>query len=286
MELSKTILGIAVAISMACGTTYTLAATAHQDEHKPAHSQSEKRHSEREGWRAERKTSHSEHGAKWGYKGSIGPAHWGKLSDQYILCKTGKTQSPINFHHVFSAGRTELDLDYHVAELVIENNGHTIKVSYPAGSYLQVAGQNYKLLQFHYHAPSEHTERGRFHDMEIHFVHQAADGTLAVIGVFVDEGPENLALREIWNHLPRAANQKKTVGKEIINARDLIPEGAAFYRYMGSLTTPPCSEGVNWFVMKRPIYASKEQLDKFRAIMQGNNRPTQPVNQRLIMDLQ
>jgi carbonic anhydrase len=122
--------------------------------------------------------------------------------------------------------------------------------------------------------------------MEIHFVHQAADGTLAVIGVFVDEGPENQALREIWGHLPRVKKPKTTITKEIINARDLIPQASGFYRYMGSLTTPPCSEGVNWFVMKQPTYASKEQLDKFRSIMEGNNRPTLPVNQRLIVELE
>jgi carbonic anhydrase len=277
MDKSKMTLGIAMAVSMACATTSTLAATGHQDEHKPAYSKSETIHSTSGG-------SQKGHSA-WGYSGTKGPAYWGNLNSQYKLCKTGKTQSPIDFHQTFKAGRSHLDLDYHVAELVIENNGHTIKVTYPEGNYLRVAGNSYKLLQFHYHAPSEHTEGGRFHDMEIHFVHQDASGTLAVIGVFIDEGPENLALREIWEHLPRNTKPKQKVSKEIINARDLIPAGASFYRYMGSLTTPPCSEGVNWFVMKQPIYASKEQLDKFRSIMQGNNRPTQPINQRLIMDL-
>lgn len=281
---AKLTLGIVVAMSMVCGTTFILAATG-QDVHKPAYSLSEKKRSDYDQRHTTKAQSHGKHGAAWGYEGAIGPAHWGSLSDQYILCKTGKTQSPIDFKHVFPAGRTKLDLDYRVTELEIENNGHTIKISYPQGSYLRVAGEAYKLLQFHYHAPSEHTVSGRYHEMEIHFVHQAADGTLAVIGVFVDEGPENLALREIWDHLPRAADKKTKVGKEIINARDLIPEGAGLYRYMGSLTTPPCSEGVNWFVMKQPIHASKAQLDQFRAIMQGNNRPPQPVNQRLVMDL-
>jgi carbonic anhydrase len=275
-----------MAISMVSVTTSTLAASGHQDDNKPPYSATSKKHSPIEKHkRTTSKGRHGGHSAAWGYKGAIGPAQWGNLSDSYVLCKTGNAQSPIDFNQTFRAGRTDLSLDYHVAELAIENNGHTIKISYPNGNYLRVAGQDYKLIQFHYHAPSEHTEMGSFHDMEIHFVHQHANGSLAVIGVFIDEGPENLALREIWEHLPQQVDQKKRVSKEIINARDLIPEGSGYYRYMGSLTTPPCTEGVNWFVMKQPIYASKEQLDRFRSIMRGNNRPTLPVNQRLIVDL-
>jgi carbonic anhydrase len=277
MDKCKTILGMALALTWVFSTSSSLAATGYQDDHKPAQATKESHGSTSSG---SRKT----HGA-WGYKGSKGPAFWGNLNSEYRLCKSGKTQSPIDFKKTFRAGRSKIELDYHVSELVIENNGHTVKISYPPGSYLRVGDSRYKLLQFHYHAPSEHTENGRFHEMEIHFVHQDERGALAVIGVFVDEGMENLALREIWDHLPRDSRPKRTISKEIINARDLVPEDAGFYRYMGSLTTPPCSEGVNWFVMKRPIYASREQLDKFRSIMNGNNRPTQPVNQRLIMEL-
>jgi carbonic anhydrase len=286
MNKSKINLGIAMAISLAFCSAPSIAETGYQDDHKSTHSKTETKHSPYQKQHSSTsKTSHKGHGASWGYKGSNGPAQWGNLDSQYILCKTGTTQSPIDFHHTFKAGKTDLDLDYQAAELAIENNGHTIKVTYPNGNYLQVAGQTYKLLQFHYHAPSEHTENGRFHDMEIHFVHQANDGTLAVIGVFVDEGSENLALREIWEHLPKRTKPMQKIKTEIINARDLIPDNAGFYRYMGSLTTPPCSEGVNWFVMKQPIYASKAQIKKFRDIMAGNNRPTLPVNQRLIMEL-
>ncbi|MET0067351.1 MAG: carbonic anhydrase family protein [Candidatus Thiodiazotropha sp.] len=231
--------------------------------------------------------SHSKggHGSSWGYQGSMGPAHWGELSKEYRLCKDGLMQSPIDFNHAFDAQRINLDLNYQAAQLEIENNGHTVKVSYPEGSYLSFSGQRYKLLQFHFHSPSEHTEGGNFHPMEIHFVHQADDGTLAVIGVFVDEGGENLALSEIWDHLPKHTSNKQKVSKEVINAYDMIPKDVGYYRYMGSLTTPPCSEGVNWFVMNQPIQASKAQIDAFTAIMEGNNRPAQPVNHRLVVDL-
>ncbi|MET0028271.1 MAG: carbonic anhydrase family protein [Candidatus Thiodiazotropha sp.] len=225
------------------------------------------------------------HGGSWGYQGSTGPSHWGDLGKEFRLCKDGLMQSPIDFNHAFNAGRINLDLNYQAAQLEIENNGHTVKVSYPEGSYLSFSGQRYKLLQFHFHSPSEHTEAGGFHPMEIHFVHQADDGTLAVIGVFVDEGEENLALSEIWDHLPNHANNKQKFNKEVINAYDLIPKDVGYYRYMGSLTTPPCSEGVNWFVINQPIQASKAQIDAFKAVMEGNNRPTQPVNHRLVVDL-
>ncbi len=276
----KTTLGMVLAIGMASSAAPVWAATGHQDSHKSDFEKAESRFS-----KPSSAKEHDKHGAAWGYTGAKGPEYWGSLSEEFKLCKTGTSQSPIDFQQTFPAGKTGIGFEYQVAELEIENNGHTIKVSYPDGNHLRVAGQTYNLRQFHYHSPSEHTEDGQFHPMEIHFVHQNAKGALAVIGVFVDQGPENLALREIWEHLPKRANQQETIVKEIINARDLIPLDSGFYRYMGSLTTPPCSEGVNWFVMKKPITASKEQLDKFRSIMEGNNRPTQPVNQRLIVDL-
>jgi carbonic anhydrase len=276
MNTIITALVVTLSLSLFISTPNVLAEMTHEPGHQSTYSKSKERQTS--------STQHGKHGS-WGYKGSTGPAHWGDLKPQFSVCKTGKKQSPIDLNQTFKAGRTDFDLDYQVTELDLINNGHTIKVSYPDGNYFQIAGQEYKLLQFHYHAPSEHTVNGRFYDMEIHFVHQNASGSLAVIGVFIDEGPENLALREIWEYLPKRSGRTKKVAQEIINARDLIPEHSGYYRYMGSLTTPPCSEGVNWFVMKQPIYASKAQLDKFRSIMEGNNRPTQPVNQRLIMEL-
>jgi carbonic anhydrase len=287
MNRSKVNLGVSLAISLALCSITSIAETGHQNDQKSEHNKTGTKYSptyQRE-HSSTSKTSHKGHGAAWGYKGSKGPAQWGNLDSQYILCKTGTAQSPIDFRQTFKAGKVDLELDYQAVELAIENNGHTIKVTYPQDNYLHAADQTYKLLQFHYHAPSEHTENGRFHDMEIHFVHQNKNGALAVVGVFIDEGAENLALREIWAHLPKRTQPMHKISKEIINARDLIPEHSGFYRYMGSLTTPPCSEGVNWFVMKQPIYASKSQIKRFRDIMDGNNRPTLPVNQRLIMEL-
>jgi carbonic anhydrase len=227
---------------------------------------------------------HAKKHASWGYKGSTGPENWGGLSKDFAACGNGTKQSPIDVHANFAAGKKPIGMDYSATELAILNNGHTVQVSYPEGSHLQVGNKAFRLLQFHFHAPSEHTIEGVSYPMEIHFVHQADDGELSVIGVMVAKGAENLALGEFWDDLPKSESNVRSVKNEVINARDLIPLESGFYRYMGSLTTPPCSEGVNWYVMKQPILASAEQIETFRGVMHDNNRPVQPVNGRLVVD--
>ncbi len=158
-----------------------------------------------------------------------------------------------------------------------------MQVNYGPGSGITVEGKRYELLQFHFHAPSEHVVAGRQFAMEVHFVHQRADGELAVVGALMQVGADNMALREPWAIMPKKACKPRREDRVLINARDLLPRDTGYYRYMGSLTTPPCSEGVNWYVLAQPISVGMEQVRKLIAAVGANNRPTQPVSNRLVL---
>ena len=174
-----------------------------------------------------------------------------------------------------------LILSYHETTLEILNNGHTIEDDYHGGGTLTVDGHAYKLAQFHFHSPSEHTIDGKHAPMEMHLVHKDAAGKLAVIGVLIEEGAANPELAPLRKHMPTKPGRRDRRGRPV-NASRLLPASLASYRYSGSLTTPPCSEQVAWFVLQRPIQASKEQIAAFRKVISGNNRPTQPLNGRTI----
>lgn len=221
--------------------------------------------------------------ASWGYEGRGGPEHWGSLSRDYHVCAAGVSQSPIDLSHFDGASATPIAFDYRLTPVEVVNNGHTIQVNYAPGSGIEVGGARFELLQFHFHAPSEHSIDGRQAPMEAHLVHKSADGRLAVIGVMMEVGAENLALGEFWGLMPRAAGQQQKNPKVLINARDLLPPDARYYRYMGSLTTPPCSEGVHWYVMATPVPAAAAQIEQFRSVIGANARPVQPVNNRLVL---
>ncbi len=220
----------------------------------------------------------------WSYSGAEGPEKWGDLSTAYELCKTGHQQSPIDIQHTQQAGLAALQVEYEANPLHVVNNGHTIQVNYAAGSTLKLGHTTYQLLQFHFHSPSENTLNGKHFDMEIHFVHKDQDGHLGVLGVFVEKGDSNIALQEIWSHLPKAAKTEAKPKGVVINGRDLLPKSQDYYRFVGSLTTPPCSEGVQWHVMKKPIQASGDQIRDFVDIVGKNNRPVQKLGHRLLVD--
>ncbi len=222
-------------------------------------------------------------GSLWGYEGKIGPERWARLSRDYRVCGRGTTQSPIDISGFSGASVEPIEFDYNLTPLEIVHNGHTVQVNYRPGSGITVEGKRYELLQFHFHTPSEHAVAGRRAAMEVHFVHQSADGELAVVGALMQVGEENLALREPWAIMPKKAGKPRREDRVLINGRDLLPHDKSYYRYMGSLTTPPCSEGVNWYVLTQPITASMEQIKKFAALVGPNNRPVQPVNNRLVL---
>jgi carbonic anhydrase len=213
----------------------------------------------------------------WSYKGETGPEHWAELG--YSDC-AGSEQSPVDIPADAPIHDADISFNYNPSALNIINNGHTIKVEYDKGSTIEVEGKTYNLLQFHFHAPSEHTINGEYYDMELHLVHQSDDGEYAVIGVMIKAGSENDAYTPVWEHLPAEKGELETISGVSVNAIDLLPEDRSYYRYNGSFTTPPCTEGVKWFVLSTPVELSNEQIGAFKAIYSGNNRPTQPMNER------
>ncbi|MFT5181995.1 MAG: carbonic anhydrase, partial [Alphaproteobacteria bacterium] len=212
------------------------------------------------------------HGATWAYSGDNGPSHWGGVSAKYAACGEGTSQSPINLtaEHAAGASAGNIDFAYNPTPVRILNNGHTIQLNYKEGSSMSVEGETFDLLQFHFHSPSEHAVNGELADLELHMVHRNDKGELGVVGVLMNVGEENLALGEIWQNMPKSTSQERVIARNIINARDFLPHNANYYRYMGSLTTPPCSEGVNWFVMADPIEVSREQIEAFANVIGPN----------------
>lgn len=219
-------------------------------------------------------------GPHWSYDGEDGPAHWGELSPDYALCGTGQSQSPINIPSSAPSNSADLAMAYEPSAINIFNNGHTIQVNYDAGSTLTVDGSEYQLLQFHFHALSEHTHDGGHSPMEIHFVHQNDQGRLAVIGAFLEEGAENAAYAPIFNNLPASEGEPMAVAGAQVDADDLLPGTKTYWRYSGSLTTPPCTEGVTWLVMNNPVQVSSGQIASYTALYDHNYRPVQAMNDR------
>lgn len=219
----------------------------------------------------------------WDYEGEAGPANWAKLSPEFGAC-AGKNQTPINLTGFIRAELKPLMFHYVAGGTSVINNGHTIQVNYAPGSAVMLDGVSYELKQFHFHAPSENEINGTQFPLEGHFVHADKDGHLLVIAVMFKEGKENKAMDQVWKQLPQHA--KDTVDlAPAFDAMSLLPKNRSYYRFNGSLTTPPCSEGVRWFVMKKPVSVSKAQIDAFKTVMgHDNNRPLQPVNARTILE--
>ncbi len=220
----------------------------------------------------------------WSYDGKGGPEHWGELSSDYHMCKDGQAQSPIDIDAADGNATGQIEFDYHLTPMKVHHNGNTVQVNYAPGSSITVKGKRYELLHFHFHTPSEHAIGGERTLMEVQFVHKSADGQLAVVAAMMKAGEENLALREIWHGMPQRRSAEKESANITINARDLLPRDQTYYRYIGSLTTPPCSEGVNWLVLQEPITVSAQQAERFAKAVRGNNaRPLQAVNNRLLL---
>ena len=233
--------------------------------------------------------SHTEK-IEWGYEAENGPDVWGQLSPEYSLCAEGKHQSPIDLVNPTPAELPPIFCEYYrTTDLNIRNNGHTIEVSYPEGSWIEVDGVRYQLLQFHFHAPSEHTVAGESFDMEMHLVHKSEEGSLAVVGLLIEKGKHNSELESVWAHLPDTAGETRNIENVNIDLQLMLsPTGTAqtvsdYYRYDGSLTTPPCSEEVQWIVLTTPIEMSEAQIAAFKAIIHNNNRPVQPLNGRKLL---
>lgn len=220
---------------------------------------------------------------KWGYGKNNGPDVWGQLSSCYCLCSEGKNQSPINIAEAVKAKLPEISFNYQPTTLKLLNNGNTIEIQYDEGSWIEIEGIKYTLQQFHFHSPGEHTVENKVFDMEMHLVHKNNEGVIAVIGVMINKGDENKIFSPVWKTLPINAGEIRNISDESINVDDMLPISRFSYRYEGSLTTPPCSEGVKWLVLTTPIEMSETQIKKFRAIIHKNNRPIQPINGRKLL---
>ena len=231
------------------------------------------------------------HGEHWDYGPHNGPDRWADLDEAFILCRNGREQSPIDLGVTVAADVPALTLEYqpvavrfirheHVVDVI--DNGHTIQFNYDEGSVLGIGDESFELVQFHFHAPSEHTVNGRHAAMEMHLVHQGANGALAVLGVMIEQGEHNAALDPFWDQLPDQAGTERHFEHITVDIDDLLPENHNAYRYEGSLTTPPCSEGVKWLVAVEPIELSAQQVRVFTDIIGQNNRPVQELGDRTV----
>jgi carbonic anhydrase len=227
-------------------------------------------------------TAFAEHTAHWTYSGEGGPENWAKLSPEFGAC-TGKNQAPINLTGFIEAELKPIKVSYQAGGNEILNNGHTVQVNYAPGSSILVDGIQFDLKQFHFHAPSENHINGKSYPMEAHLVHADKNGNLAVVAIMFEADVENKALAKIWPSMPKKESQKAALSNAF-DVAQLLPQDKDYYRFNGSLTTPPCTEGVRWLVMKTPVTASEEQIEAFAHVMHHpNNRPVQAINARPVL---
>jgi len=223
--------------------------------------------------------------AHWDYVGKDGPLRWGKLDPAYQACSQGKQQSPIDIRGAH-LDKTLQPIEFHyiAGPVTEENNGHTIVMHVDPGSYIVAEGVRYDLVQFHFHHPAEHPFKGKLSDMVVHLVHKSADGKLAVVAVRLseDRGNPNATMATLWQDLPKTVGTSAKV-TQMVNPGGLLPADRGYWTYMGSLTTPPCTEGVRWFVYEEELSISREQLREFAAIYRMNSRPVQELHGRKIV---
>lgn len=238
---------------------------------------------------------------KWSYLGSTGPQHWGSLNSKYAACKNGKAQSPINIPAKDIHGTGSLQIYYRSAPMKIVddgtteltlgnkktfyNDGHSVQLNFSGATpeTLSFNGTAYHLVQFHLHTPSENKMNGKKYPLEIHFVNQGKNGEVVVLAVFVDVGAANPTLQAMIDHYPKRQDKLILIKGESINPGALLPKEQAYYTFKGSLTTPPCTEGLQWIVFRQPITASAVQIAELsKAMGEANARPTQPLNGRSV----
>ena len=220
----------------------------------------------------------------WDYSAAHGPEHWADLNPQYALCKNGHHQSPIDIRNPKKADLPPIQFDYRPSPLHVIDNGHTIMVNYGPGSSISVDGKKYALKQFHFHRPSEERINGKGYEMVVHLVHADDEGNLAVVAVLLQQGKDNALVHELWNDLPKEKEKEEVLNNVRVNAAGLLPAERGYYTFPGSLTTPPCSENVTWFVLKRPVTISSAEIEQFSKLYRHDARPTQPLYDRVVLE--
>lgn len=228
--------------------------------------------------------AHAEGAHHWSYKGETGPTHWGAMEEEFHACASGSEQSPIDIRSgsVQKGTLPAIEFAYRPAPLKIIDNGHTIQVNYAPGSFITVGGHRYELQQFHFHRPSEEAIDGRHAAMVAHLVHKDEEGRLSVVAVLLQPGEVNTMVATLWNNLPARKETEVVLQDVQIDATDLLPADHAYYTFAGSLTTPPCSEGVTWYVLKNPSTLSAGEIDRFGRAYPMNARPVQPLHERMV----
>ena len=222
--------------------------------------------------------------AHWDYYGKTGPLGWGRLDPAYRLCSQGKEQSPIDIRGAhLNKALQPIEFHYIAGSVDLENTGNTVIVHVKPGSYIMANGVRYDLQQFHFHHPAEEAVNGKLTDMDVHLVHKSADGKLAVIAVRLSEerGDPNATLAMLFDHLPTTAGATGKVD-DMVNPGGVLPGDRGYWTYMGSLTAPPCTEDVRWFVLEQPVSISRTQLRTFAALFRVNSRPLQDAHGRRI----
>ena len=221
---------------------------------------------------------------RWTYAGATGPAKWGTLNKDFAQCAQGQSQSPVDIldEGTWKGDFGSLLFNYKPSPLKIVDTGYTIQVNYAPGSFVAADGDRYELVAVQFHRPGEQKIDGKAYNMEAHLVHRGLDGSLAIIAVLLDAGRENQLIKTLWENIPKAKGTESAVEGVTINALDLLPEDKGYYSFPGSLTAPPCTENVTWFVLKTPVEVSAGAVARFAKIYPMNARPVQPLNGRQI----
>ena len=220
----------------------------------------------------------------WDYGKEHGAEHWGDLDPKFAQCKVGRHQSPVDIQKTEKADLPAIEFDYRPSPLRIVDNGHTIMVTYAPGSSIRIGDARYELKQFHFHRPSETTIHGKTYEMELHLVHADQEGRLAVVAVLLERGPESALVRELWKDVPPEKEHEAVLEGVQINVAEMLPSDRGYYALEGSLTTPPCTENVSWFVLKRPAALSADEIAQFSRWYRRDARPTQPLYGRVVRE--
>jgi carbonic anhydrase len=223
------------------------------------------------------------HAGHWDYAGTGGPQSWGRMNPEFSKCATGTRQSPIDIRDGIRVELEPVQFDYKPSAFRVVDNGHTVQVNVAAGNSIEVMGRRYELIQFHFHRPSEERIDGKQFDMVVHLVHKDLEGRLAVVAVLLERGSAHSVVQSVWNNLPLEKGDE-VAARSPLDLNELLPSERRYFTYMGSLTTPPCSEGVLWMVMKQPVPISAEQIGIFARLYPMNARPIQSAAGRLIKE--
>ena len=222
-------------------------------------------------------------GTHWSYEGDSGPASWSKINVDWAKCGNGSRQSPIDIRDGMKVELEQISFDYHPSSFNVVDNGHTVQVGVSGGNYITVQNRMFELQQFHFHRPSEERINGKAFEMVVHLVHRDAEGRLAVLALLLERGAPQATIQTVWNNLPleKFETMQPTI---LLDPAEMLPARRDYYTYMGSMTSPPCSEGVLWLVMKQPVQASPAQMARFSRLYPLNARPIQPANGRIIKE--